>query len=159
MCSVAGDAEGKSCRSHERILSQIPILRASLKVLSPSCTIENVWRAEGCATADSRHSRKSYEVQLRRQCVRSAGARHREAMKTATPLEQRGAIRFRPLRPAMDWYGCTFEWIGHPDVGTHSRSPPIRLRDAGRIKIRVRIHAGVTVKSGQIRKKRLKCPQ
>lgn len=149
MCSVAGDRGRKIVggRSHERILSQIPILRASLKVLSPSCTIENVWRAVRQPTRSIRGNRTKFNGVG--QCVRSPDARHREAMKTATPLEQRGAIRFRPLRPAMDWYGCTFEWIGHPDVGTHGGSAPIRLGDAGRIKIRVRIHAGVTAKSGQ----------
>src|ERR1039457_5254674 len=61
---------------------------------------------------------KSYEVQWRRPEREIPDARRREAMKTATRLEQWGAIRFRPLRAAMDWYGCTFEWIvGHPENG------------------------------------------
>jgi hypothetical protein len=46
---------------------------------------------------------KSYEVQLRRPVGEIPDARRREAMKTATHLEQWGAIRFRPLRDTMDW--------------------------------------------------------
>src|ERR1017187_8477324 len=121
MCSVGGDSGRRIVggRFHDRIpLSQIPVLCASLNVLSPSCTIENFWRAVRQPTRSIRGNRTKFNGVG--QCVRSPDARRREAMKTATRLEQRGAIRFRPLRATMDWYGCTFEWIvGDSDTGSN----------------------------------------
>ena len=78
-------------RFHDWIpLSQIPVLCASLNVLSPSCTIENRWRAVRQPARSIRGNRTKFNGVG--QCVRSPEARRREAMKTATPLEQRGAI-------------------------------------------------------------------
>jgi hypothetical protein len=75
---------------------------------------------------------KSYEVQWRRPVREILNARRREAMKTATRLEQWGAIRFRPLRATMDWYGCTFEWIvGHSyTAGQKRQSRKLRPNEA-----------------------------
>src|ERR1035438_4153087 len=75
---------------------------------------------------------KSYEVQWRRPVREILNARSREAMKTATRLEQWGAIRFRPLRATMDWYGCTFEWIvGHSyTAGQKRQSRKLRPNEA-----------------------------
>jgi hypothetical protein len=91
---VAGDSGRRivACRFHDRIpLSQIPVLCASLNVLSPSCNIENFWRAVPQPTRSIRGNRTKFSGVG--QCVRSPDARRREAMKTATRLEQRGARR------------------------------------------------------------------